>query len=158
MDDLLAGLEAVDHGSRELDCQIYGELNPEYKDWTYSGRDHPNEYWRSPNGHREVCYIPLYTTSLDAGKSLIPDDCHTEIRLGSPVDWMEDRASRATVAGPASGDGEYATPIFHTGSPSDTTPELALCIAALKAIKEMALRDAIQEGLDSGRSERKLNV
>lgn len=120
MNDLIKKLEAAPVGSRELDCEIYGILMPEYIDWEYTGSDYPDEYWRGADGKREVCYVPRYTTSIDAALTLVPEgwrvDCCWEDAGGT---WMFDLIARNKSG--------------TTGQCRAPTPALALCIAAMRA-------------------------
>lgn len=123
MDQLIADLEAATEGSRELDAAIAVVLHPRFS--TY--RDDPER----GAGHRisdrdGPVYALDYTTSFDAAQTFVPDGCG----------WsMND-----------DGEGFVFEKIEREGGPGwliigvcdgDTTPALALCIAALRARQAM---------------------
>lgn len=112
LNELLARLEAADTGSRELDASIH-EVATGYR----LARDF---WWRASN----------YTTSVDAGLTLVPDHHR----------WILDKRPYAATRV----DG-YRALVYPQGSPDmpestwAATPALALAIAALRA------RQAVEE-------------
>ena len=129
MKDLIAKLEVATDGSRELDAEVACALDPKR---------------HSPNKIEPGCYsdgkgeirgavapdffyskAPLYTTSLDAALTLVPEGCGwiVESDGGASVHRLEKAAGGGF---PIIGEfGIYGEPA--------STPALALSIAALKA-------------------------
>jgi hypothetical protein len=121
--DLIARLEAAAEGSKELDWEIAGKPLWEYP---------PND--RRPNYNN-----PLYTTSLDAALTLVPEGL-----WGGKIMWNgSERANGGYVeleCGPVSEGGVWAALVnsYDAEDDREEIPKpkplaLALCIAALKA-------------------------
>lgn len=105
LSDLIARLEAAKEGSRELDVAI---IRAGY------GIPIVQDSW-SDQDLLAGDIVPMYTRSLDAALTLVPDGWQCDVRIC-------DGACRATVGG---------TKKF--GEARAPTAALALCIAALKA-------------------------
>ena len=106
--NLIAKLEAAEGPSRELDGLIHGAI----------GRVE-----RGFNIHKLNPNLPAYTASLDDAVSLVPEGWRVhEFQEADDGRWRC-LVVRAEGRGGSSGAGLYWRP----------TPDLALCIAALKA-------------------------
>ena len=121
MKDLIAKLEAAAGPDGELEAVIWLAVTPgatRHK-WSYThtatGRVCEVDETRDKFGH--LISVPRYMESLDAARNLIPNDCTFAVG-----DCGEDGNSWACVT---RGSTDYAA--------SAATPELALCIAALRA-------------------------
>ncbi len=108
MHQLIADLEAAAVGSRKLDRTIYWSL----------GFPFPR------TGDMEKV-IPLYTTSLDAALTLVPEEFVWQVKTDfGPIAW-------AALSGHQG--------IFWGDTKSEAlTPALAVCIASLRARQAMA--------------------
>ena len=102
MSDLIRDLEAATEGSRKLDVMIAAELSPRSESVTSFGE-------RSAN-------IPYFTTSLDAARTLVPEEAAVTLEFG-------DGQAFASIA----------IALGNTPTGTAPTPALALCIAALTA-------------------------
>lgn len=144
--DLIERLEAASGGSKELDCRIHAAIRPDYRIMIDAGSVRPPvrpaswgpladlslDGWLDYEALARVIGASAYTTSLDAAITLLPEGF--AIR-----DWMiwPGVPSELTI---------YGTTQFRKGheywhraedgrwSAKASTPALALCIAALKAI------------------------
>lgn len=132
LDALIAKLEAASEGSRELDEAIavidMGAAKAE--DW------------------RDAGITPNYSRSLDAAVSLVPDGMPVDIHIGprgmgndatvyEPEKWTDTQGRRCTTyrAHECLANRDRKGTIYWTPAP------IALCVAALKALRARQDRD-----------------
>lgn len=110
-EELIARLEATDHGDRDLDDAIHTAVG---------GKDPPPEgaLWRHTV---YTLSAPWFTTSIDAALTLVPELPRRSINVA-----LEDRGEAVAVV---TWDGEPC----HAVGRAHNQPALALCIAALRA-------------------------
>jgi len=123
--DLIRRLESAKEGSRELDIEIWDNVEA----WPVSP---DNSEWRIIPSGNNTCLAstvaPPYTTSIDAALTLVPEGY--SYSLGAP-DWSS-----------TDNDGPPSSPAWANlfkgrsggwNTANGVTPALALCIASLKA-------------------------
>lgn len=119
--EVIARLERATEGSRELDYAIWDALYPPK---IGGGEDLPRDFGFVRGQPLTDCYAPEYTCSLDAAVSLVPEGWF----------WRCGRTSHNAGWAYVS---KCFDPLPHEEAaffrPTDTTPALALCIAALRA-------------------------
>lgn len=125
MKDLVKRLKAAEIGNRELDVEIAERRGWEVHWATDMGGDfYPYGVWGDVRkGEKGI--VPFYTINIDAALTLVPEGWY----------WGVD------CRGVAHLDPAGTFPIVMDGSPCFTelqaaTPALAICIAALHALKE----------------------
>jgi hypothetical protein len=126
--DLIARLEAAEHGSRELDARIMLMLRPELGVAPYTQPD--IGFWRARGGYRTVeVRAPHYTTSLDAITTLIAEKLPGWSGTADIV--RSDRADGKFSAEVRPLAAEIGEDVEGNGK----TSVLAVCIAFLRAIE-----------------------
>ena len=113
-EELIAKLEAATEGSRELDDKIANEMW-----WRKWGKRRPKD-----------SHSDKFTTSILDALKLVPEGHNLKLkqarhRLGWRVNLWKIGGAREDTATPVSADAP--------------TPTLAICIAALKAMKRLAM-------------------
>ena len=128
MDALIAELEVVTEGSREVDAKIECSrrgfiLGAAGAAYIYLA---PNGWLAGPGtGEQPIC-APHYTTSLDAALTLVPAGSHVSAQFDTPEPGSDTAASIVLSYGEK-----------RLGGGGSITPALALCIAALRACQTM---------------------
>ena len=120
MNKLIAELEQATEGSRELEMQIgillgWKAPHAKYAEWGM---------WLSPGGESEQ--LPWFTTSLDAALTLVPEGCG----------WYMNDVGEGGIFKKETAD-SFGGCLVVGSCDGNTTPALALCIAALKARQAM---------------------
>ncbi len=114
MNDLIARLEKATKPDRDLDADI----------------------WRNMNG-APMLKPPHYTASIDAALTLVPEGVLWEIdfklNIGDDFDWRRGETKTAYSAGAGSRWDNKKTPANWQYSRHQTSAAIALCIAALRA-------------------------
>ncbi len=117
MFELIDNISAANEGSREFDGDIALQLG-----WQQNGKGW--RHWINPEG-KENQEVPFFTESVDAARSFIPGGWTWGISTHPDNEVFNPGGAQAYVTQQPSGDGyEHA---------DAQTPELALCIAILKA-------------------------
>lgn len=118
-EQLIAALEAATGPSRELDVAIVYALYPDIGPYAAHCAGDPPIFWFDPY-YKQEC--PLFTASIDAALSLVPEGW----RVYALQQFTVDTAKWACGLDMRYGPGQ----VLVREAPS---PAIALCIAALKA-------------------------
>lgn len=132
LSSLIARLEQVESGSRELDCDIqlivfgdkpYGVKGPYRHPQPATLAEYVAQYRDLINSDDAVDdeTVPRYTTSIDAALTLVPEGWRITHAYGPPWAWCLTK-----TAPEEDGSRRYA-------EGKSATPALALCIASIKA-------------------------
>jgi len=136
---LIERLEAAEVGSRELDCEVYEMFNAGLKPVPKQAGRYFDPSIISVHGAekyitRGTSVAPKYTTSLDAALALagrvLPGWWWTAGKCGLTC-HASVGPDRAFIAEP---DLSKYDAGFHADIPNPSTPAIALCVAALKAV------------------------
>jgi hypothetical protein len=127
-DDLIKKLKTAEGPSRELDAFIGLTLKyPSYKLGDTVLNRKPETYmkawsclaWNGGGGHYPLAH---YTSSIDAALAIVPDEWGCEIFVSPNGEGLADVR-------------KWSPPCIRTGHMSAPNPALAICIAALHAMK-----------------------
>lgn len=126
MRELIARLESAVEGSRELDAEIWWHANPPAATRAYwsaaMGMPKPlgDEMPTKGLGYLAIkVQAPLFSQSLDAAMTLVPNDC----------DWSKVAGTRKSSISVHRLEGNCLIGVFYEAIAP--TPALAICIAAL---------------------------
>jgi hypothetical protein len=142
LSDLITKLEAATEGSRELSDEVLlacgwvreGTRDPRLDCWR-DPQGNVYDHWNDPHGRAtQVVPRPSPTESIDAALTLVPDDWGyvsvSMLRGGSSEAFMLEKDYSPPGDGHIDDEwSQWLEKAFHT------SPALAICIAALKAIE-----------------------
>lgn len=134
IDELITRPEIATEPDRRLDAAVHEVAVGlrQYESISERNGDLVLRYYPGPPGP-EYRHLPRYTGSLDATASLVPDG-HASIRRNCSSDEEEVYCNALVWRVSDPRDPEM---VVHWANTDENAPALALCIAALKAIKAL---------------------
>jgi len=123
--ELITRLEKATGPDRGLDCRIAHAVKPIQFDDTYGPETWDDQQWRMAAG---IYQIPLYTKSIDAALTLVPDGWTWECTEFDKAKYRATLSFKGNGAAP-----ERTVDSCDVDGKDAPTPAIALCIAALKA-------------------------